>query len=244
LTLRLLGAAVAASVVLTACGGGHSVPPPQGPPTLRHPASQVEAAQIGEEMRAHLVAASALYGVGRQMDAKSHVDVAQSGYARLTQRVRSVDPVLDREINASFGVIAGQIARKEAPPQVTNRMGLVQGQLLDAAIGDAVGSAARSDPTVAAQVLVNLANEGLAEYSRGGRGFQDSFGLITRAVAVARSIQPALGPEAGVVVNSINAAHNDGFPFGVLPPKTPQRAKFTADVRRTLAGVARRFRVG
>ena len=252
-------AAVAVSLAISACGGGgggggNAVPPPHGPPTLRHPAADVAAAQAAEEMRAQLVAASSLYGVGRRADARAHVNAAQTSYAGLTRLVRRRDAVLDREISAAFGVIAGQIARKEAPPQVTLRMGLVQGQLLDAAISDAVSLPARNDPTVAAQVLDNLASQGLRDYLSavrhgpatpiGSRAFQDSFGLLSRAVTVAHQLGAAFGPEKSAVTGSVGAAHNDGFPLGVLVPKTLQPAKVTADVRRMRAAVAKRFRLG
>jgi len=204
-------------------------------------------------MRAHLVAASSLYGVGRFADAQAQMDAAKAGYADLTNEVRRGDAVLDREINAAFGIIAGQIAAKEGAPQVTNRMGLMQGQLLDAAITDSVDLSARNDPTVGAQVLVDLAKQGNAAYAAaaaapgtpaGERAFQDSFGLLTRALAIARNLKGSLGPYANAASGAAGAAHNDGFPLGVLEPKTLQPAKVAADVARLRAAVARRFRVG
>ncbi len=250
----LLGAVLAVPLALAACGGGggKTAPLPQGPPTLRHPASQVASSLDAEVMRAHLVAASSLYGVGRRADAQAHMNAAQTGYARLTSVVRAKDAVLDREINAAFGIIAGQISANEAPPQVSNRMGLMQGQLLDAAITDSVDLSARSDPTVGAQVLVDLANQGNAAYAAaaaasgtpaGRRAFQDAFGLLTRVLAIARNLKGSFGPQAGAAAGAAGAAHNDGFPLGVLEPKTLQQAKVTADLARLRAAVARRFDV-
>ena len=67
--LAALGAAAAASLLLAACGGSSKQAAlPQGPPTLRHPAAEVDAARTAEEMRAQLVAASSLYGVGQRAD--------------------------------------------------------------------------------------------------------------------------------------------------------------------------------
>jgi hypothetical protein len=254
LTRRALWAAAAASLLLAACGGGngHSVPPPQGPPTLRHPAADVDAAQAGEDMRAQLVAASSLYGVGQLVDSQAHMDLAKAGYTRLTDLVRPRDADLDREISAAFGVIAGQIAQKQTAPAVENRMGLIQGQLLNAAITDAVSLSARNDPTVAAQVLVNLSTAGLRSYTsaarqpgtvQGRREFQNAFGLLTRALAVGRGIGLSLGPERVAALNALGAAHNDGFPLGVVVPKELQVAKVTADVAKVKAAVAKRFRV-
>jgi hypothetical protein len=245
---------LAASLLLAACGSSKpKPPPPQGPPTLRHPASDVDAARAAEEMRAQLVAASSLYGVGQLADSQVHMDSAQTEYAQLTARVRRGDALLDHEIMAAFPVIAGQIARKEAPPQVENRMGLIQGQLLNAAISNAVSLSARNDPTVAAQVLVDITTEGQRAYaaaasdlgsSESRRQFQDSFGLLTRALAVARGIGLGLGPQRVPALNALGAAHNDGFPLGVVLPKTLQVAKVTADVARLKAAIAKRFRVG
>jgi hypothetical protein len=254
LTKTAFGAALAASLLLAACGGAaHRPPPPHGPPTLRHPASDITAAQTAEEMRAQLVVASSLYGAGRLADSQLHMDAAQKGYAGLTAIVSPKTPVLDREIHAAFGVIAGQIAAKEAPPQVTNRMGLIQGQLLDAAIADSVDIDARNDPTVAAQVLLNVATKGQAAYqaavaggssTQGRRDFQNAFGLLTRSLALARNLSPSLGPERKPAINAIAAAHRDGFPLGVLLPAKLAPQEVAADVARMQAAVAKRFRLG
>jgi hypothetical protein len=253
--LRLAAAGLAAAVALLAgCGGStKSTPLPQGPPTLRHPAGEVNAALAAEEMRAQLVTASSLYGVGQPADSQLHMDAAKTDYARLTAPVRRGDALLDHEILAAFPVIAGQIARKEAPPQVENRMGLIQGQLLNAAIANAVSLPARNDPTVAAQVLVDLATQGQRDYVDAARDlgspasrrqFQDAFGLLTRALAVGRGIGLGLGPQRIAALNALGAAHNDGFPLGVVQPKTLQPVKVTADVTRLKAAIAKRFRVG
>jgi hypothetical protein len=252
--LRLAAVAAVAALVLAGCGssGGTHAPPPQGPPTLRHPAAEVDSARIAEEMRAQLVTASSLYGVGQRADSQSHMNAAAADYTKLTDRVRRGDALLDHEIVAAFPVIAGQIARKEAPPAVENRMGMIQGQLLNAAIANAVSLPARNDPTVGAQVLVDLATEGQRAYQAAARNvgsaeskraFEDSFGLMTRALAVGRGIGLALGPQRVTALNALGAAHNDGFPLGVLQPKTLQVAKVNADVARLKAAIAKRFRV-
>jgi hypothetical protein len=247
-------AAVAASLLLAACGSsGSKAPPPQGPPTLRHPAAEVDAARAAEEMRAQLVTASSLYGVGRLADSGAHMDTAAADYSKITDRVRRGDALLDHEIVAAFPVIAGQIARKQAAPAVENRMGLIQGQLLNAAITNAVSLSTRNDPTLAAQVTLDLATEGQRAYAQAGRNvgspesrraFQDSFGLFTRAIAVVRGIGPALGPQRTHAIGALGAAHNDGFPLGVLQPKSLQVAKVDADFARLKAALAKRFRVG
>jgi hypothetical protein len=130
---------------------------------------------------------------------------------------------------------------------------MIQGQLLNAAISNAVSLPARNDPTVAAQVLVDLATKGERAYLAAARdigspesrrSFQDSFGLLTRALAVGRGIGLTLGPQRISALNALGAAHNDGFPLGVIQPKTLEPAKVSADVARLRAAVAKRFRVG
>jgi hypothetical protein len=253
--LRVAAAGLAAALALLAgCGGSTKhAPPPQGPPTLRHPAVEVDSALAAEEMRAQLVTASSLYGVGQLADSQAHMDAAAADYAKITDRVRRGDALLDHEIVAAFPVIAGQIARKEAAPAVENRMGLIQGQLLAAAITNSVSLSARNDPTLAAQVTLDLAVEGQRAYAAAARdlgspesrrAFQDSFGLFTRALAVGRGIGLTLGPQRLAALNALGAAHNDGFPLGVVQPKSLQVAKVNADVTRLRAAIATRFRVG
>ncbi len=79
-----------------------------------------------------------------------------------------------------------------------NRMGLVQGQLLDAAISDSMTRPGFKDPGVTAQVMSQLAEQGAREYAlaaqvggfsdRGRRAYQDAFGLLTRASSLSHTI--------------------------------------------------------
>jgi len=253
--LRFAAAGLAAALALLAgCGSSTKhAPLPQGPPTLRHPAVEVDSARAAEEMRAQLVTASSLYGVGQLAESQAHMDAAAADYAKITERVRRGDALLDHEILAAFPVIAGQIARKESAPAVENRMGLIQGQLLTAAITNSVSLSTRTDPTLGAQVTLDLAGEGQRAYVAASRNlgspesrraFQDSFGLFTRALAVGRGIGLTLGPQRLPALNALGAAHNDGFPLGVVQPKSLQVAKLNADVTRLKAAIAKRFRVG
>ena len=198
------------------------------------------------------MAASSLYGVGRRADAQAHMNAAQSGYAQLTNLVRAKDAVLDREINAAFGIIAGQISANEAPPQVTNRMGLMQGQLLTPRSPTRWtcrrAATRRSGPRCSSTWPSRATPptpppRPLPATPAGRRAFQDAFGLLTRVLAIARNLKGSLGPQAGAAAAAAGAAHNDGFPLGVLEPKTLQPAKVTADLARLRAAVARRFDV-
>ena len=247
-----VAAALAASLLLASCGGGggSGPPPPQGPPSARHPGSDIAAAQTTEEMRAQLLVAARLYNNGRFGFAAAHMATAKKQYDSLTAAVRRRDAALDREFHAAFGFIAGQISQHLPPPVVTLRMGLVQGQLLDAAEQDSVSKAARNDPGVSALVMSRLADEGTRDYAvaaaegftdRGKRAYQDAFGLITRASSISHQISPSLGPQRGAVVNSLNEAHNQGFPTGVLVPRHLVPLKVATAARRTQAAIARRF---
>jgi hypothetical protein len=248
--------AAAAALVAAGCGGSSSggPAPPRGPAAERHPTSQIAAAQAAEEMRAQLVAATQLYNVGHPLESSAHMKAAAGDYSRISDEVRRSQPVLDREIHAAFGVIAGQIAHKAASPAVALRIGLVQGQLMDAAIAAAVPVAARDDPGVGATVISRLAAQGAAAYSAaaregqtpvGKRQFQDAFGLVSRALSVSHGEGASLGPVRVTVLKGLGAAHNDGFPFGVLMPKAAlQAAKVRSDVARVQAALNRRFGFG
>jgi hypothetical protein len=244
----------AAALALAGCGGGGgggtSSRPPQGPPSARHPATDLDAALAGEEMRAQLLEATRLYNNGRFQFAAQHLDRAKTRYASITDAVRARDTALDREFHAAFGVIDGQIAQQAPAPAVANRMGLMQGQLLDAAIADAVSKPARNDPGVGALVASTLLSQGARAYAAAARGglndrgrqdFQDAFGLISRASSVAHGISPSLGGQRNRIINAIGAAHNHGFPAGVLVPKTLHPVQVAADIARAQAAIAKRF---
>ena len=245
-------AAVAASLLLASCGGGDGAGPvpPQGPPAARHPASDLAAAQTGEEMRAQLLVATKLYGNGRYGFAAAHLGTARRQYATITAAVRRRNPALDREFHAAFGVIAGEIAQRAPAAAVANRIGLVQGQLLDAAIPGSMSKAAFRDPGVTAQVMSRLAARGELAYAaaardgysdRGRREYQDAFGLIARAASVARRMGASLGPQGGRITGGLGDARNDGFATGVLVPRRLRPVAVAADVRRAQAAISERF---
>jgi hypothetical protein len=250
-----LGAALAASLLLASCGGGGggggSTKPPQGPPSARHPASDIQSELAAEEMRVHLLVAARLYNNTRFQFAAEHMATAQKEYDTLTAAVRSRDGALDREFHAAFGVIAGQIAQRAPALTVTTRMGLVQGQLLDAAIRDSMSKPGFNDPGVSALVMSRLAAEGARDYAlavakggfsdQGKRAYQDAFGLITRASSLSHNISNFLGPQRNAVINGLNDAHNKGFPTGVLVPRKLDPAGVAAGVGRAQAAVSKRF---
>ncbi len=247
------GALVAAFLVASCGGGGGStsVTPPQGPPSARHPASAVSAELTGEQMRAHLFVADRLYINAKFGFSAAHIATAKQEYNSLSPLVRPRDSVLDREFHAAFPVIDGQIAQRAPLLAVTNRMGMVQGQLLEAAIHDAMGNAAFNDPGVSALVMMRLAEQGAREYAhaaavggftpQGKRAYQDAFGLITRASSLSHNISNALGPQRNAVVNGLNDAHSNGFPTGVLEPRKLHPLAVAAGVRRAQAAVSQRF---
>jgi hypothetical protein len=216
----------------------------------RHPATDLAAQQAVEEMRAHLIAASRSYLNGKVKFATAHMAAAKTEYATIPSAVRTRDAALDREFHAAFGLIGGEIAQKAPAPDVMNRMGLMQGQLLDAAVQDSVSGRGLNDPGLAALVMTRLADEGSRDYAiaaqegftdRGRRAYQDSFGLITRASTISHQISASFGPEGNTIVGSLNDAHTIGFPTGILLPREMPAAKLSADVARARAAVSRRF---
>jgi hypothetical protein len=248
-----LVAVLAASLLLASCGGGGggSSKPPQGPPDARHPASDAANDLTAEQMRVHLLVAARLYNNGRFDLTGAQMAAAKNEYDTLTGTVRGRDAALDREIHASFGVIAQQIAQRAPALAVGTRMGLVQGQLLDAAIGDSMTSPGFKDPGVTAQVMTRLAEQGAREYAlagqvggftdQGRRAYQDAFGLITRASSLSHTISGFLGPQRNAVINGLNDAHQKGFPTGVLVPRKLDPAAVAVGVARARAAVTKRF---
>jgi hypothetical protein len=212
--------------------------------------SEIDAAQAAEEMRAHLISASRLYFNGLFKFAADHMAVVEQQYATISAAVRSRDGALDREFHAAFGVISRQIGRRLPAPVVMNRMGLMQGQLLDAAIADSATAPAQNDPGVTAEVLVRLAQQGTRSYAvaasegftyRGKRAYQDAFGLIARADTLSHRISAALGPQANQVTNALDDAHNAGFATGIRAPRKMPAQRVSRDVERARAGIAKRF---
>src|SRR5262249_9763093 len=143
--------------------------PPQGPPSARHPASQIGALMTGEQMRVHLLVAARLYNNMKFGFSSAQMAAAKALYPAMSPAVQQKDFVLDREMNAAFPVIAGEINQRLPALGVTNRMGLVQGQLLDAAIKDAMTKPTFNDPGVTAQVMMRLAEQGAREYANAAR---------------------------------------------------------------------------
>jgi hypothetical protein len=202
-------------------------------------------------MRLHLLVAARLYNNGRFQFAAAHMAAAKQEYDAITAEVKRRDGALDREFHAAFDVIDGQITQRAPILAVTTRMGLMQGQLLDAAIRDSVGTAAFTDPGVDAYVMSRLAAQGAREYAlaateggfsdRGKRAYQDAFGAITRASSISHRITGFLGPERNAIVNGLNDAHNKGFPTGVLVPRKLDAAGVASGIQRAQAAVSRRF---
>jgi len=91
--------------------------PPQGPPTARHPASDVASELAAEKMRVHLLVAARLYNNGRFDFASQQMSAAKDEYAKITDAVRLRDGALDREFHAAFPVIALAIALRYGLPR-------------------------------------------------------------------------------------------------------------------------------
>jgi hypothetical protein len=247
-------AVAAASIFLAACGGsggGGALKPPQGPPSARHPASQIAAMRTGEEMRVHLLVAARLYNNMKFGFTTAQMNAAKALYPSISGAVQAKDFALDREMNAAFPVIATEINQRLPALGVTNRMGLVQGQLLDAAIKDATTKPAFNDAGVTAQVMMQLAEQGAREYAnaarvggftpQGRRNYQDAFGLLTRASSLSHQISSYLGPQRGAVINGLGDAHQAGFATGVLVPRVLHPVAVTAGVQKARAAVSQRF---
>ena len=243
-------ALVGAAGPLAACGGDES-PAPQGPPAARHGADPVSVLARVEELRSRLVAASDLYALRQDQDARAHLDGARTAYAPLGPRVQAEDPILDREIHAAFDRIAAAIARGEDPDFARGRIGLLGGQLMDAVAEALIAAPARTDAGVRAEVMLATTQSLERAYSEGTAGppnaegrraVQRAYGLLARSQLIARATAGSLGPQKDAVVETLSRLRERAFPTGILPPPSPPLASEVAKaVGRVQAALAERF---
>ena len=107
-------------------------------------------------------------------------------------------------------------------------MGLIQGQLLDAAISDSMTKPGFNDPGVTAQVMSRLAAQGARDYAlaarvggftaRGRSAYQDAFGADHARLVALPPDQQLPRPRSATVINGLNDAHQSGFPTGSSSP--------------------------
>ncbi|MBX5468290.1 MAG: hypothetical protein IRZ21_00135 [Thermoleophilaceae bacterium] len=250
--MRRLAAAVAIALVAAGCGSSKPSPaPPQGPPTLRNHGNAAARVQQVEAARAGIVAAGGLYAIAHPADARHQLALAGRAYSPMSPLVRATHPVLDREIRAAFATIDELIARGARPAGVELRLGMVQGQLLEAALDATSSRAARSDPTVDAVALDRFVAQLDSSYAlsarlgaapEGRRAFQTAYGLLARSQSLYHSIADALGPQRKRVGNALGGIAKKAFPLGVARPAgRPRPGKVHTRALRVRAALAERF---
>ncbi|MFL5828011.1 MAG: hypothetical protein ACJ76V_15935 [Thermoleophilaceae bacterium] len=247
-------AALAAALLAAGCGGsgGTTAPAPKGPPSARHHGKAADYLTDVERTRAGLVAAADLVYIIHPVGARDQVQFASKAYAPLSADVAARIPALDREIRAAFGTNDQLIARRAPFASLQVRLGLVQGQLLDAAYGAISSEAARSDPGVQAVALDRLNAQMASSYAaaarnwntaRGRQQYETAWGLFSRVQALWRAIGAPLGPQKNAVGNALDTIRTQAFPFGAGQPHTlsPKPAAVAAQAAKIHAAVGRRF---
>jgi len=247
---RSLLALLALACMLTPLGCASESPQP-GPPATRHGERPLTALGTVEEVRARLVAASDLYVLRSDADARAQLRAARAAYASLSGRVRVGDRVLDREIVAAFGLIDSLIARGAGLETVREPIAALSGQLMAAAWRELVTFDARVDPGVAAEVLLRLTAALEREYARGvqpGSGnagklaFEHAYGLLARSQIVARGLADVLGPQQETVTETLSVVRERSFPLDVARTPFPPSAGLLAhDLAAVRSAVASRF---
>lgn len=254
---RLLAVAcpLLAAATLAACGGdGDEVP--QGSPAARHGEAAVATYRDAERIRARLAATGDLYLVGGHSDARLQLRAGEAVYDRLAGRVAARDSLLDREIRAAFDraeelvVRPGSINYRQEPTNpARERIGQLSGQLLAGVLQTLVPRAARDDPGLRAQVLLDLGSQIEPIYAAGIRphrgeagrlDYQLAFGLLVRSQNLARGVGDQLGGRRDDVLQGLADVRAMAFPLGIVRPPTPAPGA-VEDVGEQLMTVRERF---
>jgi hypothetical protein len=214
-----------------------------------------------EEVRASLVPASDLYGLGRVDDARVHLAAARRAYAPLAPRVRARNRRLGRELGLVFPLLERWMDERAPPDRVRERITPVRDQLLDGVLETLVPTAVRVDPAVQAAVVRRLIGGLEREYWRaspppedaGARlALQSAYGHLSRSQAGVQAIEQELGAVLEDIAMPLSTLRFEAFAGGLGPPPPgldppppakpppPERvAGLLAEVRR---GLDRRFR--
>jgi hypothetical protein len=242
--------AAACTLAVTGCGSGGGGHVPQGNPDARHGAAAVDSYASVELLRALLVASSdGFYAGGSAEDATTQLRRARDAYDNLRERVISEDPVLDREVNTRFEVVARALRRGVTPDRYRDLMGPLADQLMDGVTQAVVKPKARSDRGVQAEALRRLAARMSATYVAATEqgaplAFEESWGLWRRALALTALIKGDLGSQKGTIAGALNGLRSSAFPKGPLPPVSPKPEKVDAARDRVQQGLEKRFGFG
>ena len=203
-----------------------------------------------ERVRAGLVSASDLYGVGRPAPARRHLARAETIYAaQLGRGTRARDRLLYREIVAAFAVVDMGMREREQLIVVRDRLGLLSGQLLDGSEELLVPAAARNDAGARALVLSDTLAEMQGTYAAGladGDAFavEHAYGLLVRAQSQARGLAPSLGEQREAVIEALSTLRTRAFPLGIMrPPSAAPASEMSARTERIRGALEERYRL-
>jgi hypothetical protein len=252
LTRALLALAAALFVAALSGCGEDTEAAPKGSPADRHGSGAVDTVVLGEEIRARLVAASDLYAERRPGDARIHLRVAAQRYPELSPRVAREDARLDREIRAGFERVDALMAERVSFDEVRDLLGPLSDQLLGGALVALVDDEARGDRGLEAEVARRLMTEMAGTFAQGsGAGpapaaaerlsLQYSYGLLDRAVSIARGLAKSIGTQKEAVSGTLTEIREESFPEGVADPTPQPPEEVAAAAARVNAALARRY---
>ena len=246
-------AALAAICVLAAgCGSSGSGGVPRGNPDARHGPGAVDDYSAVELLRAKLVASSdSYYAGGSADDARTQLSRARAAYDTVAARVKTKDPVVDREVVARFDTLARDIRAGTSPDHYRDLANPLADQLMDGVSQALVPQAARSDRGVQAEALRRVTQRLAATYDASASGstdigtarlaFEESWGLWRRALALTTLIKPSLGGQKNTVAGSLNALRGSAFPDGPNLIDAPPTQKVDSAGTKVIDALGKRF---
>ena len=249
--MRAAAALAAIALLVAGCGGGGSGSVPRGSPDARHGPAAVDDYAAVELIRARLIASSdAYYAGGSADDARAQLARARAAYAVLAARVKSKDPVVDREVIFRFNALARDIRSGMPPDHYRDLATPLADQLMDGVSQAIVPAAARNDRGLQAEALRRVTALLSATYDASASGadettarlaFQDAWGLWRRAVALTALIKPDLGGQQSTVADSLNNLRGKAFPNGPNTLDTPPAEKVDQVGTKVIDALDKRF---
>lgn len=242
---------VAAALIVAGCGSSGSGSVPQGSPDSRHGPQAVDDYASVELLRARLVASSdAYYAGGNAGEAGTQLARARAGYDLLAPRVRTEDPLVDREVVARFETLERDIRHGITPDRYRDLSGPLADQLMDGVTQALVPQAARSDRGVQAEALRRVTARLAATYDASASAadertarlaFQEAWGLWRRALSLTTLIKPDLGAQKDAIAGALNGLRESAFADGPALLDAPAQDKVDGAQLKVSAALGKRF---
>jgi hypothetical protein len=251
--MRRAALTAAFALLLTGCGSGGGGAVPSGNPDSRHGPAAVDAYASVELLRALLIASSdEYYSGGSAADARTQLQRARGAYDGRAARVRTKDPIIDREVIARFEVLERNLRQGITPDHYRDLAGPLADQLMDGVVQAVVPQSARTDRGVQAEALRRVTTRLAATYAASASGidtdtarlaFEESWGLWRRALALTALMKPNLGAQKNAIAGALNGLRGTAFPNGPNQVDAPPAAKVDAAGQKVIQALNKRFRL-